>query len=127
MSHHRTPTERRHEQPMCDIDNDEEPTYEVAPFGTYRPLADTSQAIIALDDSLDTLAQREIGQELQAKIREALLTMFDAIKAIVTNPEDIPSILAHADAANNLHDLAEQAMLLIEEDNDKETVATDGR
>lgn len=110
---------------MCDIDKDEEPTYEVEPFGTARPLADTSQAIIALHDQLDELVQREIGPDLQAEIRTELYAMFDAITTIVGDPEDIKALLAHAKAANALHDLAEQAMILIEDNNKEATAASE--
>jgi hypothetical protein len=119
---------------MCDIDKDEEPTYEVEPFGTARPLADAHYALQALDDYLDGLAHlldrddlddttRTQAANLQNEIRAEVIALCDALKLIIVNPEDIPALLSHAKAANALHDLAEQAMILIEEHNNPEAYA----
>jgi hypothetical protein len=105
---------------MCDIDNDEEPTYGVEPFGTYRPLADTSSAFSALGDYLDQLVELQIGEDLQAEIRRCLTAMLDAAKALIVQPDNLDALVIHNRSTNRLHDLTEQAMLLIEAHNAQE-------
>jgi hypothetical protein len=112
---------------MCDIDKDEEPTYEVDNFGTAHPLADTIQAMVAIGDNLDLLAQLELRSDLQGKIRAEVIAMLNAMKLLIVKPDDLSAIIAHSHAANHLHDLAEEVMIAIEEHNTKEEAATDGR
>jgi hypothetical protein len=72
---------------MCDITDDEEPTYEVDDFGTYRPLADTQQALYALSDYLDQLVQLELRPDLQAKIRAEVIALCNALKHLIVKPD----------------------------------------
>jgi hypothetical protein len=122
---------------MCDIDKDEKPTYEVAPFGTYGPMQNTAQALIAIDDQIDMLVALVDGEDLPEatntaainladQIRAQVVAMLDALKLLMVNPEDLRALIDHSHAANTLHELAEQAMMLIAENETQEETTTNG-
>lgn len=109
---------------MCDIDKEEEPTYSIDDFGTYRPFADTQAALYALSDFYDQIVLLAIGEEVQEKIRAELFAMLDALKAIITDPNDLRAVINHMHAANHLHELAEEAMLLMDDYHTQEEAAS---
>jgi hypothetical protein len=66
----------------------------------------------------------ELRPDLQGKIRAEVIALCNALKHLIVKPDDLSAIIAHSHAANHLHDLAEEAMIAIEDEHTKEETDT---